>query len=626
MRKIGVFQRLGPLLLALVLLLSACSVGLDTQTDVNKEFAGTKTITISINKSSFDSIKGGKDALVSYMEKCSKDPISVTLLDENDEGIRFQAQYSFVNLDDYVNKSQQIINFSKGNVEAKKQATASYLSEDSMYSKGYQYNDNIDSSTLLQYIFDGMKEEGLIENSVDLSANCKYKVTIDGQVIAENVSGTPIKKDKMDFLGPNEISIISYAGTDGNWSRTFVLQFKKKDAMDNKSSGWVEAIEKATGLKALAEVKDDDYSKTYTFVAENQELEKLAELTGKFLNCQDEINMNFAMNDDGNIQFSVNENLNNFAYEDKMSINYAFYPDQAGEKKVTDLGKADISIRGTLQNGENHFEKILPSSMEAIEVKSELKDNGSLSRELVITSGTDAVSSMTADMFENMLKDNSVKYDKTETGFKISYSGDDLAAKNPIFFHSNPNIHVEKQGMFKSRIFLEDSLQPKMNFKNFSATYKVPSSAKFISNNLNGDKVEGGYVLMELEITNTIKMLAIFGGGGLLALIVILAILKISKKKRAENPQRPGPQGPQGPGPQVFGPQTAGHQAGNQGSRQQAPQTPGPQGPQASGHQAGNQGQRPQWPQSPGSKADGPQAHQGYMGSHDSGADEDEFI
>lgn len=533
------FKKIALVLLSLVLFLSACSVKLETQTDINNEFAGKKTIIITVTQSSMQNINGGKEAFTKFMANASRGPLTVSLLDEDDVNIRYQAEYSFVNLDDYINKSQEIINLSPTNVEEKKEASASYLSEDSIYSKGYSFKDNVDSQLLLQYLLDDLKAQGLVTDKSSLTANTEYKVTIDGEVIVEKSSYSPVEKEDIIFYGPQKIVLTTYAGDDGTWNRNFLMTFRKKDGMDNKSSVWIEAMEKETGLKVIGDPVDSAEEKTYRFQITNESLDKIAETTGKLLNCQDTLNLNFGINDNGNIEFTYSENLTNFVYEDQMELNYICYPDKAEDSEVDQLGESDLALTGFLKDGENKKSTSFPAGMESIDVKSELKSDGSISRELNIVKGSDSISALTANMFEKMLKDNSVDYETTDTGYKISYSGNAFDIKNSIFFVSNPKITVEKEGMFKSYINLEEYMQTKLNFDNFSASYELPNSAKIISSSLNDGRVVDGYVSLQLETTNTLKMIIFLGVGLVIVALIVLLIIKIVKAQKKKGPQPP---------------------------------------------------------------------------------------
>ncbi len=529
-------KRITAFLLVLLLFLSACSIPLTNKTVVDNNFKGTRTITALVSEDSLKNFKGGKDAFLSFIKGESKEPLKLISIDETAEGISLVAEYSFENMDDYISKSQEILNFSKKNVDSSVTAEAAYVNEDSVFSKGIMYKDSIRSQDLLQYIVDDMEAQGLIENAGSLFNQAEYYVEIGGVKLVDGEQTSTVSKDTLEYTGPTEIKMVTYGADDGKWNRDFYVTFPKKD--DGKpADAWMAEILKETGLTEDPVKRDEPTQVTRLFKASNLDEAKLSEITSKVTNCQVSTSITIGKGEDNEILFKANDKMTNFPYESNMRIQSVYYPGPLPEgSEPYYLENEDISMNTYLENGDNDLEKSFMATLEEIDVNTEIKDDGSLKRTLTVKKSNDLLGKMSGDAFEKLLKDNEIKYETNDQGFVVTYEGDKFDETNSKFFENNPAVEVKKVGMFKSLLEYNETMFSKMNTKKLSSEFSLPKSAKIKRSNLENNKMLGNEVYLNMEITNTTMMVLVIGGAILGLALAGFVIFKLVKKAQKNRP------------------------------------------------------------------------------------------
>ena len=531
-------KRITAFLLVLLLFLSACSIPLTNKTVVDNNFKGTRTITALVTDESLKNFKGGKEAFLSFIKGESKEPLKLVSVDETEKGISLVAEYSFENMDDYISKSQEILNFSKKNVDSSVTAEAAYVNEDSVFSKGILYKDSIRSQDLLQYIVDDMEAKGYVESAGCIFNQAEYYVEIGGVKLVDGDQTSTVSKDTLEYTGPTEIKMVTYASDEGKWNRDFYVTFPKKD--DGKpADAWMAEIMKETGLTEDPVRTDEPTKVRRLFRANNLGEGQLSEITSKVTNSQVATTISMSMGEDNKILFKANDKLTNFPYEKNMTIKAVYYPGpMPKDADPYNLEDEDISMNTYLENGDNDLEKSFLTTLEEIAVNTEIQNDGSIKRTLTIKKGADLLGKMSGDVFEKFLKNNDIKYETSDMGFVVSYEGnkDEFDKINGKFFENNPVVSIDKKGMFKSLIKYDETMFTKFNANSIESEFSLPKSAKIMNSNLDGNKMLGNDVSIVMEISNTIMMVLVIGGIVIGLALLGFAIFKFVKKAQKNKP------------------------------------------------------------------------------------------
>lgn len=141
-----------------VFLLSSCGADVSSSMIVDKNFSGTRTITLDLSTGDnpLDYVEGGLDTIIGLAE--SNMP-SVLEMKVGDNIIDFTMNFN--GLDDY--RSQINALFSAGNLDA--EPVIEFVYEDSIFAKRVYFYEEVDSDDLLNWLFNAIEESGAVSRS-----------------------------------------------------------------------------------------------------------------------------------------------------------------------------------------------------------------------------------------------------------------------------------------------------------------------------------------------------------------------------------------------------------------------------------------------------------------------------
>ena len=139
-----------------------CGASIDTKMEVDKEFMGTRTISVTVEKSDLDEyVTGGVEALKQVADVSIPKEMSYSV-STGEETTVMTFQVEFENVADYVEKVNNIIS-AGSNQDLKPEVQ--YENMDTLFKKGVYFSENFTSQDLLQWYFDALNEAQIISET-----------------------------------------------------------------------------------------------------------------------------------------------------------------------------------------------------------------------------------------------------------------------------------------------------------------------------------------------------------------------------------------------------------------------------------------------------------------------------
>ncbi len=152
----------------ILFIFAGCGATISTEMDIDKNFAGSRVITLDITTDDLSKVTGGIDALENVIKDEKPDVIDYKISDSSD-GKSIVFTIKFDSLKDYRAKVEKLI--SAGVTKEEKEnddvlvPTVAYERNESYFKKGIKFKENFSSVSLLDWFKEGIREAEIISES-----------------------------------------------------------------------------------------------------------------------------------------------------------------------------------------------------------------------------------------------------------------------------------------------------------------------------------------------------------------------------------------------------------------------------------------------------------------------------
>ena len=258
-----------------IMLFSACNksepenVTLETTLSVDNSFSGKRTIVCTFPRSIIPANSQQETNLDKVIQKYCPDSLDYTKnISENNFSYSFQLKFNSAT--DYIDKVDDITGL---------QVAVSFSNPDTVLTSGWKIEENFESSQLLNWIYDGAKQENMDGFDFDVkeiktTAALGDDIHTSEPIISvNNLSGYPIEKIQIDTV--NKKSSV--------YDRTFIFTISQTtfDKLGNKVSDYFKAITDNSASSAEWLLENNSYLYTVKFT--DVSLKELEGYTNKLL-------------------------------------------------------------------------------------------------------------------------------------------------------------------------------------------------------------------------------------------------------------------------------------------------------------------------------------------------------
>lgn len=536
------------LLFVVIFVLSACGIDVVNEVNVDKEFAGSRIMTISADSETINNVEGGSAALTNFLQNEVTAPLQLEILEQTETSLSAKITLSFTSVDDYIEKLNQI---SAVDGENPIEVNYSYPT-DNPFITGVTFKDNSEAKIILNSLVDKAIEQGLIAESDRNSVwdDETYSLTIDGEKLIDNASYAPWSVENENYQGPRDILMSTSPRENGNWDRVYYVLFPNDvTPIEN----WKEELFKDVSFRELGSEETDVlfYTATaYSFIVEDATDEALASINNSMLGVDNsELDLEIVPNTtDFNIDLNISEKIGSFPLVDSLDINTLYYtePKKPEEHSLSSFTTYNYDVYTATENnlleGYNETVKIEPKFQKAHIVTNISKDK-SLDRTITIDKAVGFYGEKSNELLTKYLNDNEIQFSVTDEQYVITYNGENFESKNSLLFTSNPNIVQREDSLFKYNYVYSDYTTFKLfDFPEITQETNGPSGADtetILSNSSDGfiqnEIMISGTKVLNIVLTVIISLLLI---GAFFALILLMIRHQKTIKKAEEEDRK----------------------------------------------------------------------------------------
>lgn len=302
-----------------------CGASIDTKMDVNKDFKGTRVITVTIEKSDLDEyVTGGMEALKQVADASIPKDMSYSVSDtEETQVMTFKIE--FQDIDDYVQKVTSIIS-AGSNQELKPEVQ--YENMDTVFKKGVYFFENFTSKDLLQWYFDALSETEIVSET-DQS---NWASLGDSECIIagkEYEVSSELYVDARDHCCLDKFEVETTLHMDGTITRQFRIgaygsTIEKLQERDCVFGDYVkELVPDGATLETEENVDDQDDYEGYVITVKAKSVEELIETTDQILQSKNGFSMEIKDNEEASsgAKVYITEKLDGTYYLDYRTGN-----------------------------------------------------------------------------------------------------------------------------------------------------------------------------------------------------------------------------------------------------------------------------------------------------------------
>lgn len=527
------------MLVTALFLLSACGLDVVNEVEVNRDFAGTRTITLTADQSTLSNINGGSEALSEFLVNEIGDPLSVEITEHTQSKLVAKLSLSFDSIDDYRQKLTQLAGDSNEGL------TINYsYPRDNPFMKGINFEDNSQASIILNFMVNRAIESGLITESYreEIWDSEIFSLVVDGDTLIDQSSNPPWSVDNVSYHGPKDIFMSTSPNSDGNWDRVFFISF------DNNSSpieNWKQELFKDYEYEELEmiETQISDYSANiYKFIFRSFTSEALAKVTAQVLGTDSiDLLLKLSLDSDAfDIKYEINEKVGDFPLSSNMDLNSIYHNSfmRASEHDISNFTSLNENVikasKDQLIEGFVHTLSIKPRYGK-VDIKTEIGLDKSLKRTMTIGRSQETLAKNYNDLMTKYLNDNQIQYADNGESFIITYGGENFATHNELFFTSNPNITVQADSIFTySYTYNDDTSFKLFEFDEISQEVLGPGNANFdtIVDTANSGQIKNEVIISGNKTPNIVvfSIVAILILGVIVGLIILMVKNKSPEK------------------------------------------------------------------------------------------------
>lgn len=209
------------LLILTMLLFTGCGAVVHTKIDLNNDSSGTRTTFITIKNSDESSLEGGFEALESILSASIPKGLELVRDNNNNNSTVFSFSYSFINIDDYNDKTQNFFNC---------EANAIFKAETTPLKQEISFYEANNNSSLISWAINAVNESNII-SGYSISDSYEFGTNY---IIFNNEEVFSSSYDDFNFeliTGPKLISSQIFSDFDmvGNYKKKFIITFDEDD-------------------------------------------------------------------------------------------------------------------------------------------------------------------------------------------------------------------------------------------------------------------------------------------------------------------------------------------------------------------------------------------------------------
>ncbi|WP_058486284.1 hypothetical protein [Defluviitalea phaphyphila] len=159
------------IILGTIFIISGCGAEIDSTITIDENGKGTRVITAFIDEMYFEYIEGGIEALDEVLNSAKPDVLEMKKNVLEYGGVEYVFSYSFDNIDEYNEKTEQITG---------KPHDAVYINEDSVFGKVCSFTETNPSYDMVKWATDAIDSAGIVEegSGTDLFQLDKIYITL----------------------------------------------------------------------------------------------------------------------------------------------------------------------------------------------------------------------------------------------------------------------------------------------------------------------------------------------------------------------------------------------------------------------------------------------------------------
>lgn len=427
-------KKLCALLLALVMtvaMLAGCGGVINTNLTVDKNFAGKRTITVTISKDNLSEyVSGGINALKKVAD--SNIPKQMTCsVASNASGSTLTFVVGFKNIDEYREKVKAII-AAGSNKELTPEI--SYENLNTVFKKGVKFNENFTSFDLLQWYFDALQKSKIIthETTSNWYEMGDSTLSVDG---TKYTTSSKFSVSEQELTCLSDIDVDTTMNIDGSFKRSFVFSASSStvEALKEQNCDLASYLSKLTPENDSFE-KASDGSNQYTITINAKDAKELVQKTNKILQTNNAFSVDIQLDKKnlGMAKLKIQEKLDgsyylNYGYSNPLKSTLNLFDNVS----FADTEDSDASVKDDAfsyypsQSETSTFNFDWKISFAKVEIAQNISSTNHAAVDFIFTSEetmSDELKKSAIDALKQRCGENG-EFAETEEGCKLSFSG-----------------------------------------------------------------------------------------------------------------------------------------------------------------------------------------------------------
>lgn len=319
---------------ALLVLLTACGIELNTNLSMDHDFQGSRIIDCTINKNDLTNINKDFDFLDETIKDNCPDAMSYKNLSEGNQ-IHYQFTISFSSYKDYKNKITKCLNFAP---------KINYYYGNSPFANGLLYNENFTSGDLMAWFSESLVKDGLISDSEveNIWSIKNTRFYFDGK---EQSVNDQIDIDTLSYLPLDGIQIYTEELDSGKYRQTVVFQIPEETLNRNSKDIQKYLNEHLDANSYHCEWNPVDNGKEYLITFDANTMEQLNQMSTKVLKDDSSIHISSYVKDSKPFQmekqYTQKISLSAFRSSADSKVNYQVYFKPAKNTSLSNRSNVD---------------------------------------------------------------------------------------------------------------------------------------------------------------------------------------------------------------------------------------------------------------------------------------------
>lgn len=538
-------HKLGLILLALLLFLSACGLNSHESLQVDDRFQGQRIISLELDRAKLSYLDGGVSAFSQLLREHIQDPLSYQVITETKDQLEIKIYLSFNSLSDYISKARAL--YKRGN-QIDDIFVTFIAGQHTSYYEGLEFKDNIEAKKLLAYLVNQAVEDGIVsESNKDKIWNKhSFELVVNNEKVIENASQPPYEIKTLNYIGPSKMQVFTFPKNKQEFIRIFSLSFPS-DQANKLADDWPvkffgQGARLANGKKASF-VKQG--LSVFDVIIEGSP-DNLLLATQNFFGQGSYLSLSLIENtNDFSLDFKVKESIPPFLEENiEIDFHYLAQTVDINEFLAKDMEGRFASFGEKVESASiDEVNQGISISLqttpifEKIDIETSIDKDLGLTRSLHLRLSQAQLDSMTEDLLVSFLEKNSIPYEKLTTGVQISYAGSVFDAINGKLFSQQPQISKKEDGPFNYRLTFDEDSRLQF-FEAEEITYKLETD-KSLSLNHQSVSSRDQLIQARYEFSVSAKQNQYMAMGLVILLLLglSLAAFLISRvyKKRSKN-------------------------------------------------------------------------------------------